>query len=188
MYILRRDNPNPIWGALTVGLTFVPAILGFLVASTQFKYCQRLMNFVCHLPGIQIITHLYYQWKIIKNQHEVKKIDREILEAKEENNTDQVKRLESEKNATEIKVYDGQSKLNEFKAKEAFGESFPQTILQLTIVLKDNIKKMANNLTTVSAIVTSILSLLFTLTSLSVSLPLYISLVYTLSLVVSSPL
>ena len=152
---------------MTIALTFVPAILGFLMARGLKK---RFLDFIKHLPGIQIYTHLKCQWDIVKGKNQVKRLDREAMEAKDNNKLEKSLALQTERDAREKRVQNDERKLNEFKAKEAFGESFPQTLLQLTILLKEGISL---NFKVISAIVTSILSLQVTLSSLLVSLPFY---------------
>ena len=166
LYFFRLKN-NPIWGYMTIALTFVPAILGFLMARGLKK---RFLAFIKHLPGIQIYTHLKCQWDIVKGKNKVKQLDRQVMVAKNNNELEKSIKLQTERDASEKGVQNDERKLNEFKAKEAFGESYPQTLLQLTILLKEGI---SYNFKAISAIVTSILSLQITLSGLLVSLPFY---------------
>ena len=75
----------------------------------------------------------------------------------------------------ELKVHDWQSELNYFKSHEGVAESFPQTILQMTIKVKDGINELTSlGFIETSAIVTSFVTLLLSLSGLTVSLPFYI--------------
>ena len=94
------------------------------------------------------------------------------MEARNENDLDKAMKHQTESDAREKQVQKNESKLNEFKVKEALGESFPQTLLQLTIVMKEKIDSYS--LKFISAVATSILSLLVTLSSLQLSLPFFI--------------
>ena len=74
------QEPNIIWGALTIGLTFGPAILGLIFAPSWSKGFQ---NFCLHLPGVQMYTHLKLQKSIANNQNKAKQCEIDAIEAKE---------------------------------------------------------------------------------------------------------
>ena len=71
-----------------------------------------------------------------------------------------------------MRVHKWQSKLNSFKSHEALAESFPQTVLQMTIKVKEGFSQMTS--LGISAIVSSFLTLLLSLSGLIVSLPFYV--------------
>ena len=119
--------------------------------------------------------HLKYQYKVLKTDFIVKKLEAKIVKAKSEGNQDEVKKLTTDKDSKELEVQGYQSKLNEFKSREALAESFPQTVLQLTIKVKEGINKIWSlGFVAKSAILTSALTLVLSLAGLTVSLPFYV--------------
>ena len=169
--LFYRTN-NPIWAYVTIGFTFGPAILAFILGKTFWK---GLRDFFLHLPGIQLYSHLKYQYKVLSTDKEAKSCYVKAIKAQSEGRDEDAKKLTVEKDKLELKVHGYQSKLNSFKSHEALAESFPQTVLQLTIKVKEGI----SNLKTLgfigkSAILTSCLTLLLSLSGLIVSLPFYV--------------
>ena len=163
------QEPNIIWGALTIGLTFGPAFLGLIFSPSWSK---GFKNFGLHLPGVQMFTHLRLQKSIASNQKIAKECERDAIEAKEKGGFEDERQYTQAKNRLELDAKSTQSELNEFKVKEAFGESYPQTLLQLSIVLKKGINP---SFLTISAILSSIGTLMLTISGLTVSLPFYIN-------------
>ena len=80
------------------------------------------------------------------------------------------------KDLAEQKLLELESKLQEFKAKESYGESFPQFVLQMTIILKVGIFQWQNqaDFLVISSIISSFASLMLTIANATISLPLYI--------------
>ena len=62
----------------------------------------------------------------------------------------------------------------EFKALEAYGESFPQFVLQLTIIIKNGLHIFDGEVIKIFSIVSSYITLILTVSGLIVSLPFYI--------------
>ena len=171
LYHFFHRNKDQIWGYVTIALTFGPAILAFVLGKTLQK---GLRDSFLHLPGIQLFPHLFYQFWVLKTDKQAKNCDAEAIKAQSEGKEEEAKQHMLEKDKLELKVHDHQSKLNSFKSHEALAESFPQTVLQMTIKVKDS------NLTSLgligtSAIVTSFMTLLLTLSGLIVSLPFYVN-------------
>ena len=134
-----------------------------------------MLDFFLHLPGIQLFPHLYYQYEVFSTDKEAKSCDAKAIKAQSEGKEEEAKRLTLRKDTWELDVHDYQSKLNSFKSREALAESFPQTVLQLTIQVKKGINKLKNlGFIGISAIVTSCLTLLLSLAGLTVSLPFYV--------------
>ena len=77
-------------------------------------------------------------------------------------------------NIAEKKLHKNQSKLMEFKALEAYGESFPQFVLQLTIIIKNGLHIFDGEVIKIFSIVSSYITLILTVSGLIVSLPFYI--------------
>ena len=88
--------------------------------------------------------------------------------------TNEKKTLESNKNISELILKEKESELQEFKAFEAYGESLPQTIVQLNILVKTGFQNITN-FGVYSSIIAGYLSLLITTSSLILSLPFYIN-------------
>ena len=169
--LFYRSN-NPIWGYVTISFTFGPAILAFILGKTFWK---GLRDFILHLPGIQLFPHLYYQYEVLSTDKEAKSCDAKAIKAQSEGRDEDAKKLTVEKDKLELEVHDFQSELNSFKSQEALAESFPQTVLQLTIKVKEGIRNLKTlGFVAMSAIVTSCLTLLLTLSGLIVSLPFYV--------------
>ena len=128
-----------------------------------------------HLPGIQLYSHLKYQYKVLSTDKEAKSCDAKAIKAQSDGRDEDAKKLTFEKDKLELKVHGYQSKLNSFKSHEALAESFPQTVLQLTIKVKEGISNLKTlGIIGTSAIVTSCLTLLLSLSGLIVSLPFYV--------------
>ena len=186
-YFMSKDI---IWGLLTFALTFVPAILAALREPKGKKWLQ----FRYHLPFIQLYKHSLRQWHIAKAEREVKKWDRKLIIVKGElrqlskelakhddpnDGLETKKKLEEDysvfRDASEKKLHVHQSKLQEFKAHEAFGESYPEVILQFTILLKQGfLINLDTKSSTFTSLVMSWLNLLVTISGLTISLPFYI--------------
>ena len=136
---------------------------------------QRIGHFILHLPGIQLFYHLRYQYAVLVTDKFVKTLEAKAIKAQAEGREKRAKKLTLEKDKWELEVHGFQSKLNSFKGREALTESFPQTVLQLTIQVKDGIDKLKTlGPIGTSAIVTSISTLLLSLSGLTVSLPFFI--------------
>ena len=95
---------------------------------------------------------------------------------------EQVKNLDEEaasfqrnKDIAEKSLHFHQSKLMEFKAFEAYGESFPQFVLQLTILIKSGLNTIGNDAFKIFSILTSFLTIILTVSGLIVGLPFYIN-------------
>ena len=163
----RTDHP--IWGYVTIAFTFGPAILAFILGKSLL---HRIGQSFLHLPGIQLFPHLYYQSKVLKTDKKAKECDAKAIKAQSDGKEEEAKQLTSEKDKLELRVHDYQSKLNSFKSHEALAESFPQTVLQMTIKVKEGFSQMTS--LGISAIVSSFLTLLLSLSGLIVSLPFYV--------------
>ena len=165
----RTDHP--IWGYVTIAFTFGPAILAFILGKSLR---HRIGQSFLHLPGIQLYPHLNYQYKVLKTDKKAKECDAKAIKAQSEGSEEEAKKLRLEKDKLELRVHDYQSELNSFKSHEAMAESFPQTVLQMTIKVKGGISKLTSlGFIGTSAIVTSFMTLLLTLSGLIVSLPFY---------------
>ena len=164
------SNDDPIWGLVTIAFTFGPAILAFILAKTG----DRIVEFILHLPGYQLKTHLDYQHKVLKTDKKAKSCDAKAIKAQSEGKVEEAKEQTLLKDQWELKVHNYQSQLNDFKSHEAMAESFPQTVLQMTIKAKDISKLSSLGFIGASAIVTSFVTLLMTLSGLIVSLPYYV--------------
>ena len=164
------SNDDPIWGYVTIAFTFGPAILALILGKT---FRHRIGHFFLHLPGFQLFPHLYYQKEVLITDLKAKRCDAKAIKAQSEGREEEAKKQTLKKEKLELKVHDWQSKLNSFKSHEALAESFPQTVLQMTVKVKDGINNSLEFVET-SAIVTSIVTLLLTLSGLTVSLPFYV--------------
>ena len=175
-YILAAEhfqNQDIIWGSLTIALTLVPTILGFITASDP-SCTRRCKEFLLHLPGIQVWKHLLFQRQIVSHLDKANECEKKTIIAKADKDSQQVKHWSQLKEKNERHAHKVQGQLNEFKTKEAFGESYPQVILQLAIVVKNGISTLEPSFNVIQAIVSSIATLVLTITSLTVSLPFYI--------------
>ena len=119
------------------------------------------------LPGVLICTSIYeVGWKLLKEYIEGYRQSKEYAKANEEER----KELQVKMQAKTAEQQDEKSKLQSAKIFEALGEAGPQTILQLSILLKKyalvNLwREMTKSLALTSifwTILTSILSLLYT--------------------------
>ena len=88
--------------------------------------------------------------------------------------TEEEKSYQRNKDIAEKKLHADQSKLMEFKAFEAYGESFPQFVLQLTIIIKNGLHTFDGEATKIFSIVSSYITLILSISGLIVSLPFYI--------------
>ena len=112
----------------------------------------------------------------MKNLNEVNQNRMEKIIATEKNMSD-AKEFAVKRDLAEQKLLELESKLQEFKAKESYGESFPQFVLQMTIILKVGIFQWYQNqadFLVISSIISSFASLMLTIANATISLPLYI--------------
>ena len=112
----------------------------------------------------------------MKNLNEVNQNRMEKIIATEKNMSD-AKDFSVKRDLAEQKLLELESKLQEFKAKESYGESFPQFVLQMTIILKVGIFQWYQNqadFLVISSIISSFASLMLTIANATISLPLYI--------------
>ena len=185
------------WAVLTIICTLAPSILAMI--SKGSTMVEKVKAFCLHLPFLQLLTHIRLQWKITKEQKEVKKFDRKSILAKievkvcqqklEETTDDQTieelkteieakKQFEKdmifEKEKSEKELNEFQSELQQFKLFEALGESYPQSILQFSIMMKRGLANFEADKITILSLITSISALLITMSGLLISLPLTI--------------
>ena len=91
--LFYRTN-NPIWAYVTIGFTFGPAILAFILGNTFWK---GLRDFFLHLPGIQLFPHLYYQYEVLSTDKKAKSCDAKAIKAQSEGRDEEAKELRSKK-------------------------------------------------------------------------------------------
>ena len=128
-----------------------------------------------HLPGFQLFPHLYYQWEFLTADADSKYYETKAIRAQSKGRKEEAKELTLKKEKGELKAHECQSQLNDFKSYEALAESFPQTVLQLTIKVKDGISKLKSlGFVKASFIASSFLTLVLSLSGLIVSLPFYV--------------
>ena len=191
MVLSREAQPN--WGIITISLTIVPSLLGLLFP-TSWK--AKFLNFLYHLPGIQVYKHFLFQKEITKENQNKAKFQRKSilikaeilqLEKKLESIVDQEELKKCQKEIEAKKVINKQflrnveiaivrlnqheAETQEFKALETFGENYPQLILQNTILLKGGTWTTATFFT----LFTSLLGVFTTMGGLTVSLPFFIN-------------
>ena len=130
----------------------------------------------------------YYEKDLIIARRQRKGLHREIAELQDEDEKERQEKIESqiaelqenEKKWKEKKELSGknlaerQSELQQFKLFEAQGESYPQSILQFTAILKKGLVNLKPSIITISCLSSSLLILLWTMSGLMVSLPLRI--------------
>ena len=174
-------------------LPIIPPILALLTPPT---WKSKFVNFFYHLPPIQVCKCFKFQVEIAKEAKQVSKWDSKSLLIQEE-----IRQLEKKlegindieergkclleikakkvdyrgfatnKEISEVRKRDAEAAMQEFKYVDAFGENYPQLILQQTILLK-GAKWTA---LTFLSIITSCYSAFTTMAGLTVSLPFYIN-------------
>ena len=98
----------------------------------------------------------------------------QMMENKLVSLTEEETSYQRNKDIAEKKLHADQSRLMEFKAFEAYGESFPQFVLQLTIIIKNGLDTFDGEAIKIFSIVSSYITLILSLSGLIVSLPFYI--------------
>ena len=173
--------------------TMVPPILALLTPPT---WKSKFINFLYHLPGIQVCKCFTYQTEISKEARQMAKWERRSLlkiqdiqehERKLERIVDKEERSKclqeikamkvdnrsflTSKEISEVRKRDAEAAMQEFKYVDAFGENYPQLILQQTILLK------GADWTTLTflSIITSCYSAFTTMAGLTISLPFWIN-------------
>ena len=195
------------WGSFTLAFIFVPALLSFIFhhKSLKGRFCAMvkhlpLWQFYQHYNSIvtifkseQKVRHLEQKASDAKRQrkrylerkHKLEKKPEEITEIEEitrinqraaeckANSEDLLRR----KNEEEQYLIECKSKFDEFRIYEAYGESFPQFVLQLTIILKrlNKGKDIWNILDhwTILSLVSSYSSLILTVSGMTMTLPIF---------------
>ena len=197
VFVFSKDNTY--WAVLTIVCTLAPAILAMI--SKGSTIVEKLKASLLHCPGVQLFTHMKLQWKISKEQKEVKKWERKVIIAKSEmrvlqqelseatDDQDIQEKMENitrkkqdeedlifKKEKCEKRLNELQSELQQFKLFEALGESYPQSILQFTILLKNGRAQFVKDADaiTILSLITSMSALVITMSGLLISLPLTI--------------
>ena len=180
-YVFRENAVY--WGSFTIALTFMPSILS-TVKGSSIK--EKMKAFLQHLPRIQLYKHIQLQRKSTKEQTIVKEEERKAIIAKcelrrletgdgrKEDIDEKKKEVEKhmfKKDTSEKKLHGFQSELQEFKLFEVLGESYPQFVLQLSIILKKGLIQFKVEFVTIGALLTSLTAILVTFSGLIVSLP-----------------
>ena len=194
-YFCRKNEEADIFfGSCTLVLIFVPAMAAAIVKGS-------LKEFAFHIPLVQLYQHVrlqilikqyqmewsYCEKALIIARRQRKGLHREIAELQEDEKERQEKiesqiaeLQENEKKWKDKKEHSGknlakrQSELQQFKLFEAQGESYPQSILQFTAILKKGLVNLKPSIITISCLSSSLLILLLTMSGLMVSLPLRI--------------
>ena len=125
------SNNDTAWGTLSVALTFAPSVLGFIC--TNLSYYEKFKIFGELLPGVFILYAASKAWKMLKLNIQAYKDQRKIAQAKTETEREEMN-VEAQK--IDANMRDVKSKYQINKLFEVLGESGPQFILQVTIMLK----------------------------------------------------
>ena len=131
-------NKNWWWGTLSLMIPFFPAVIDFLSYArrdrpqTGEEWVKEARIAKEKLPFVNIYFHFIAWKKMTKFTCEIKELDLKLMKAIDE--TD-IKDLEDKKIAKEAELEGEISDLHSFKVPEAFGESLPQAMLQIYIVL-----------------------------------------------------
>ena len=127
---------------MTAVVTFVPAILVFVVIGGSFRY--RISVSIVLLPGVLIVVMAKQAWEIAKETIRGYRVAKEIAKA-----TNDSEREELEQNEQKTVAQQQQDKTDSQASKiyEVLGESGPQVILQVAILLKssDDLNSLWNN-------------------------------------------
>ena len=131
-------NKDWWWGTLSLLIPFFPSVIDFLSYARRDRpqsgeeWVKEARIAKKKLPFINIYYH-FIAWKnMTKVQCEIKELDLKLITATDETDA---KDLEDQKIAKEADLEGEISYLHNFKVPEAFGESLPQAMLQIYIVL-----------------------------------------------------
>ena len=136
----------------------------------------RISRFVLHLPFISLITHILYTLCLIDLNKQRQHCEDYLKRShSKDSKTSQYRR--EEKSKLELKINRLKTELQRFKIYEAFGESAPQFVLQMTIVIKRSMETSFSDVLfdrplTAVQLGSSLLAVILSVSSLTMEMPL----------------